>query len=122
MKNRSNYKGTKSSYQQSAPFQTPTETLYQHDGTEDFETGETENINRSGVLFNVSELPAVNTALELRFSLPTEIGSETGATLLRRGHIVRTILPPTSDQLDLMAVGFSDCQLRFSGDETPEDC
>ena len=35
MKNRSNYKGTKSSYQQSAPFQTPTEILYQHDGTEE---------------------------------------------------------------------------------------
>jgi len=122
MKERSNSKGTRRSYQRAVRFPIQTEIHYRLEGTEDWESGETQNVSRSGVLFNASELLAVNTALELRFPLPTEIESQAGAILLRRGHIVRTILPPSSDHLGLMAASFSDLQMLPSGCEPPEDC
>ena len=52
------------------------------------------------MLSNVSELLAVHTALEKIFSLPVEIERETPAIVLHcHARIVRTILPPASDQL-----------------------
>ncbi len=122
MKDRSNYRSTRGSYQRAVRFPIQNEIHYGPDGTEDRETGAIQYISRSGVLFNASELLAVNTAPDLSFPFPAKSGSKAGPIVLGRGHIVRTILPPTSDQLDLMAVGFSDCRLRFSGDETPEHC
>jgi hypothetical protein len=122
MKNRSNYNRTKSNYQQSAPFQIPTKVLYQPDGKRNLETSETQCISRSGVLFNVSKLLAVNTPLGLRIAIATEIGSEAGTILLRHGHIVRTILPPISNQLSLMVATFSDLLMLPGGCEPPEDC
>ena len=121
MTNSSNIKVTKNHYQRAVRFPIRTAIHYRPEGEEDWQMGETQNISRSGVLFNASELLAVNTALELRFPLPTEIASQDGAILLRRGQIVRTILPPESDHLGLMAASFSDLQMLPSGCEPPED-
>ncbi len=92
---------------------------YRPEGKEDWLKGETENISRSGVLFNARDLLAVNTALELTFPLPTEIGSEAGAIVLCRGHIVRTILPPASDTPAAMAAQFNDYMLTPNGSKKP---
>ena len=105
-----------------SPFLVQTEIHYRPEGKEDWQMGETQNICRSGVLFNVSDLLAVNTALELMFPLPTQIGSEAGAMVLCRGRIARTILPPASDQLGAMAADFSDYRLQpASREKTLED-
>ena len=113
---------TKTGYQRAVRFPIQTEIHYRPEGKAEWRTGETKNISRSGVLFNVTELLAVNTALELMFPLPSEIGSEAGAMVLCRGHIVRTILPPASDQLCSMAADFSEYRLQpASGKKTPED-
>jgi PilZ domain-containing protein len=122
MKDHANYKVTRNSYQRAARFPIHTEIHFRPEGKEDWQMGETQNISRSGVLFNVGELLAVNTALEMMFPLPAEIGSEAGAMVLCRGRIVRTILPPTSDQLGSMAADFSEYRLQpASGEKTPED-
>jgi PilZ domain-containing protein len=116
MKDRSNEEVSKSAHERPARFPIRTEIRYRPEGTkENWHMGETENISRSGVLFNASDLLAVNTELNLSFPLPTQIGSEAGAIVLCRGHIVRTILPPATDQQGAMAVTFSDYQLQPSG-------
>jgi PilZ domain-containing protein len=114
MKDRSNKNNKKAKTVQSRAVRFPirTEIRFRPKGKMDWRTGETRNISRSGVLFNASDLLAVNTALDLTFPLPTEIGSEAGAIVLCRGHIVRTILPPASDLPGAMAANFSDYQLK----------
>src|SRR6266571_817134 len=77
MKERSNSKGTRRSYQRAVRFPIQTEIHYRREGTEDWESGETQNVSRSGVLFNASELLAVNTALELRFPSPPKLRART---------------------------------------------
>src|SRR2546426_6502489 len=122
MRDRANYRVTKNNSQRAVRFPIRTKIQYRPEGKEEWQMGETQNISRSGVLFNVTELLAVNTALELMFPLPSEIGSEAGAMVLCRGHIVRTILPPASDQLGSMAADFSEYRLQpASGKKTPED-
>ncbi|PYV12900.1 MAG: hypothetical protein DMG21_22405 [Acidobacteria bacterium] len=86
---------------------------------DDCQTGETENISGSEVLF-VRDLLTVNKALVLKFPLPTEIGSEAGAIMLCCGHIVRTILPPVSDLPAPMAAQFNDYQLTLRGSTEAE--
>src|SRR5204863_224766 len=81
---------------------------------DDCQTGETENISGSEVLF-VRDLLTVNKALVLKFPLPTEIGSEAGAIMLCCGHIVRTILPPVSDLPAPMAAQFKNYLITLLG-------
>ena len=122
MTNGSNIKVTKNHYQRAVRFPIRTAIHYRPEGKEEWQMGETQNISRSGVLFNVGELLAINTALEMMFPLPTEIGNEAGAMVLCRGRIVRTILPPASDQLGAMAADISDYRLQPASEEkTPED-
>ena len=74
------------------------------------------------MLSNVSELHAVHTALEMMFPLPVEIGRETPAIVLHcHARIVRTILPPASDQLDSIAANFLDYRLRRHEPKTAGD-
>lgn len=122
MKDRSNYKVTRNNYQRAVSSPIRTGIHYRPEGKEDWQLGETKNLSPSGMLFNASELLAVNTALDLAFPLPTEIGSEAGPIILCRGRVVRTILPPASDQLGSMVADFSVYRLpRASGEKIPED-
>jgi len=120
MTDRSNNK-KKKEVKRAARFPIRTAIHYRPEGKDNWHTGETENISRSGVLFNARDLVAVNTALELTFPLPTEIGSEAGAIVLCRGHIVRTILPPVSDLPGTMAAQFNDYQLTPRGSTEPKE-
>jgi PilZ domain-containing protein len=105
-----------------ARFPIRTSISYRPEGDGNWQVGETENISRSGVLFNSNELLEVNTALEMTFPLPTEIRSdpttgriEGGAVVLCRGRIVRTVLPPVSDSPGRMAATFSDYLMEKNG-------
>ena len=120
MTDRSNNK-KKKEVKRAARFPIRTAIHYRPEGKDNWHTGETENISRSGVLFNARDLVAVNTALELTFPLPAEIGSEAGAIVLCRGHIVRTILPPVSDLPGTMAAQFNDYQLTPRGSTEPKE-
>jgi PilZ domain-containing protein len=115
MKDSPNKKESNPVRQRAERFPIRTAIHFRPEGAEEWKMGHTENISRSGVLFNSSDLLAVNTALELTFPLPHEIGSEAGAIVLCRGHIVRTILPPASDQHGAMAANFSDYRLEPAG-------
>lgn len=75
-------------------------------GETDWMEGETENISRSGLLFRVPRVLEVNSPAELQFRLPVEVGGEQGAMVLALGHVVRTVLPPSSDELPAAAVKF----------------
>jgi len=81
--------------------------------------GSTENISRSGVLFQAEELMEVNTPLDMSFALPAEIGGEGGAQVLCRGRVVRTVLPLTTDALPALAARILD--YRFvRGPDVPD--
>jgi hypothetical protein len=62
---------------------------YRMVGQTDWRPGKTENISRSGVLFVADDLFAVDTELELSFTLPEELGP---ASILCRGRVVRTVV------------------------------
>ena len=70
--------------------------------------GQTENISRSGVLFQADSALEVKTSVELSFPLPVEIGGEPGALVFCEGQIVRTVLPPTTDARPALAAKILD--------------
>ncbi len=70
--------------------------------------GKTINVSRSGILFEVDELLAAETPIELAFDLPVEMGGGPGAEVACRGQIVRTILPPSTDDPPSIAVSITD--------------
>jgi hypothetical protein len=59
--------------------------------------GEVESISRTGVLFRCAEIMEVATPIQMRFELPAEFGGQTGALVICRGEVVRTVLPPADD-------------------------
>jgi hypothetical protein len=70
--------------------------------------GQTENISRSGVLFQADRVLEVNTPVELSFPLPVEVGGEPGALVFCEGRIVRTVLPATTDARPALAAKILD--------------
>jgi hypothetical protein len=59
--------------------------------------GQVENISRTGVLLRGAQIMNVATPIQMRFELPAEFGGQTGALVVCRGQVVRTILPPADD-------------------------
>jgi pilus assembly protein Flp/PilA len=80
-------------------------------GEGDWLEGETENISRSGVLFHAPAPLEVNAPIELSFMLPVDVSGESGALVLCRGQVVRTLLPAASDAPPTMAAKFSEYRL-----------
>lgn len=70
--------------------------------------GQTQNISRSGVLFQADAVLEVKTPVELSFPLPVEIGGEPGALVFCEGLIVRTVLPATADARPALAAKILD--------------
>jgi len=70
--------------------------------------GQVENISRSGVLFRAERVMDVATLLQMRFELPAEFGGQTGALVVCRGEVVRTLLPPTEDAPQRLAARILD--------------
>ncbi len=64
-------------------------------GEEDWRKGTTENISRSGMLFQAEELVAPSAQLEINLVLPAEIAGLTAAEVVCRGEVVRTLKPET---------------------------
>ncbi len=76
---------------------------YRMPGETAWHRGKVENISRTGVLFSAEELMDVASPVEMTFQLPVEIGGPGAAQVLCVGNVVRTVLPPTSDQPPAMA-------------------
>jgi CheY-like chemotaxis protein len=60
-------------------------------GENDWRTGTTENISRSGMLFRAPEALSPNAQLEINLVLPAEIAGLTSAEVVCRGEVVRTV-------------------------------
>lgn len=63
--------------------------LYHVVGEETWSDGITENISRSGVLFQSKNPIAVGSVLELNFEMPVELTGESATRVLSRGTVVR---------------------------------
>ena len=60
-------------------------------GENDWRTGTTENISRSGMLFRAQEAISANAQLEINLVLPAEIAGLAAAEVVCRGEVVRTV-------------------------------
>jgi len=76
---------------------------YRASGETEWRDGQTENISRSGVLLRVSEALKVSALVEMRFSLPLEMGGEKAAEVFCQGWIVRALPPSTTEKVPVMA-------------------
>jgi PAS domain S-box-containing protein len=66
---------------------------YRRVGESGWRDGTTENISRSGMLFQAEESIAPNAQLEINLVLPAEIAGLAAAEVICRGEVVRTIDP-----------------------------
>jgi PAS domain S-box-containing protein len=69
---------------------------YRQLGENDWRTGTTENISRSGMLFRAEEAIPTNVQLEINLVLPAEIAGLSAAEVICRGEVVRTVEPDAS--------------------------
>jgi c-di-GMP-binding flagellar brake protein YcgR len=60
-------------------------------GEENWHSGTTENISRSGMLFRAEEVISPNVQLEINLVLPREIAGLSAAEVVCRGEIVRSV-------------------------------
>ncbi len=68
--------------------------------------GKMKNISRSGILFGAGTILPVNTAVEMQFAAPANIGPKVGELVIARGKVVRTVMPPASDHQPALAAKF----------------
>ncbi len=66
---------------------------YRRVGESGWREGTTENISRSGMLFEAEEMIAPNAQLEINLVLPAEIAGLSAAEVVCRGEVVRTVDP-----------------------------
>jgi len=64
---------------------------YRRLGENDWHVGTTENISRSGMLFQADELLQPNAQLEINLVLPAEIAGLSATEVVCRGEVVRTV-------------------------------
>jgi len=79
--------------------------------------GKTKNISRSGILFGAGTVIPVNTAVEMQFTAPPDIGPKGGELVVARGKVVRTLMPATSDSQPALAAKF----VRFEAVRQKDD-
>jgi PAS domain S-box-containing protein len=72
-------------------------------GEDDWRTGTTENISRSGMLFRAEEMMPPAAQLEINLVLPAEIAGVASAEVVCRGEVVRTIAPETPNMNPALA-------------------
>ncbi len=63
---------------------------YRAKGEKQWREGTVENISISGVLIRTANLPALGTAMEMKFSLPVHLRDESAAEVFCRGSVVRS--------------------------------
>ena len=66
---------------------------YRRLGETQWHVGTTENISRSGLLFQADETLQPNSQVEINLVLPAEIAGLSGTEVVCRGEVVRTIEP-----------------------------
>ncbi len=93
---------------------------YRPSGETAWRQGQTRNISRSGLLFQVEQLLGVDTPLEITFVLPGEVGGKGGAEVFCEGQVVRAALSSAKDApvnlaARILAYGF----MRSEGEEVP---
>jgi len=64
---------------------------YRRLGEKDWHVGTTENISRSGMLFQADELLQPSSQLEINLVLPQEIAGLSSTEVVCRGEVVRTV-------------------------------
>jgi DNA-binding response OmpR family regulator len=64
---------------------------YRRLGETQWHVGKTENISRSGLLFQTDDVLQPNSQLEINLVLPTEIAGLAGTEVVCRGEVVRTV-------------------------------
>jgi hypothetical protein len=72
---------------------------------------QTENISRSGVLFHVEELMALDTPVEMLLFLPAELSGQPAAAIHCRGEIVRQVAPEVPEVAPALAARIRDYRL-----------
>ena len=85
----------------------PVAILYRGAGEADWNTGITENISRSGVLFKGSHRLEPDTPLEMMLDLPSVVAAPMPYSL-RRGRVVRAIAPDVYEDRPSFAAAFID--------------
>lgn len=76
-----------------------------------------QNISRTGVLFTVETVMDVSTHVEITFQLPVEISGGSAGQVLCVGQVVRTVLPPTTDQPPALAATIRSYQFIPRGED-----
>ena len=76
---------------------------YRARGETAWHEGRTANISYAGVRFWTDRLVEVHTPIEMNLQIPAHIGGETGAEIVCRGEIVRTVLPASIDDQPSLA-------------------
>ena len=64
---------------------------YRRLGETDWHVGTTENISRSGLLFQADDVLQPNAQLEINLVLPQEIAGLSGTEVVCRGEVVRSV-------------------------------
>jgi PilZ domain-containing protein len=64
---------------------------YRRLGEKDWHVGKTENISRSGMLFQADEVLQPSSQVEINLVLPAEIAGLSSTEVVCRGEVVRTI-------------------------------
>jgi PAS domain S-box-containing protein len=84
---------------------------YRQLGEQNWRKGTTENISRSGMLFQAEEMIPANVQLEINLVLPVEIAGLSSAEVICRGEVVRTLKPGESTSAPSLAAKI--LQYRF---------
>src|SRR5215469_10356545 len=87
-------------------------------GEDDWRSGTTENISRSGLLFRAEETVATNAQVEINLVLPAEIAGLSAAEVICRGEVVRTVEPESSTVNPALAAKI--LQYHFQHGSLPE--
>jgi len=84
---------------------------YRPVGEQDWREGTTENISRSGLLFEADETLSPNAQLEINLVLPVEIAGLSSAEVVCRGEVVRS--QETGSKTTTRALAAKILQYRF---------
>lgn len=92
-------------------FAIPMAVRFREPGEENWHDGKVENISRTGILFLAEQGMGLSAAVEMTFQLPAKIKGRSAAQVLCVGNVVRTVLPPSSDQPLAVAARFHSYKL-----------
>jgi hypothetical protein len=85
---------------------------YRRVGDREWRHGRTENVSRSGLLFQAEQAEKAGTAVEINFDEPLETGDDAGTVMSCRGQIVRALPVPGTNQALLLAAKLSHFKLK----------